>query len=172
MAGNTSEISDASLARSLSQYGRGAHALATQILGDRDDAADAVQDALVKALQKPSAFDPSRGGLKTWFLSVVRHRCLDLIRRRRESGPGVDALATDTKNPEDAALRDENAQRVRTALGALATAQREILILRDFNDLDYAEIASVLDIPKGTVMSRLHRARLALRDALAMQGDF
>ena len=71
----------------------GAHALATQILGNPDDAADAVQDALATALGKPGAYDATRGPLKPWFLRVVRNRCVDQIRRRRQHVAMVDEPA-------------------------------------------------------------------------------
>ncbi len=67
----------------LVQLGGGAHALAFQILGNTDDAADAVHDAITTVLTRPAAYDKRKGPLKPWFLTVVRNRCLDLIRRRR-----------------------------------------------------------------------------------------
>lgn len=151
------------LGEQLADFGGGAHALATQILGNREEAADAVQDAIVRALQQPESYDARRGALRPWFFGVVRNRCLDLLRRRRDTGGDVDTLAAEQRSPEEHAVASDGANRLRRALAALAPHQREILILRDFNDLDYAEIATVLNLPKGTVMSRLHRARLALR---------
>ncbi|MEM8817595.1 MAG: sigma-70 family RNA polymerase sigma factor [Pseudomonadota bacterium] len=148
----------------LVQLGPGAHALAIQILGNRDDAADAVHDSLAKALANPDAWDARRGELKPWFLRVVRNRCLDLIRRRRAPGEPVDALIDGGPSPEAAASSAEQHAAVRRALAALTEDQREIIVLRDYLDLNYADIASVLDIAKGTVMSRLHRARLALKE--------
>jgi RNA polymerase sigma-70 factor (ECF subfamily) len=147
----------------LAEAGAGAHALATQILGDSEAAADAVQDAIVKALQRPDAYDPTRGAVRPWFLAVVRHRCLDLLRRRQPTVPEVETLPAETRSPEDSVAALQDAATIREALARLSAEQREILILRDFNDLGYAEIAQVLEVPHGTVMSRLHRARLALR---------
>jgi len=144
----------------------GAHALAIQILGNREDAADAVQDSLAKALANPGAWDAKRGALKPWFLKVVRNRCLDLIRRRRPGDESVEELHDRRPDPEAAASAAEEQLAVRRALAAIEETQREIIVLRDYLDLSYAEIAVVLNIAKGTVMSRLHRARLALRRAL------
>ena len=67
----------------LAELGGGAHVLAIQILGNADDAADAVQDALTTALGRPGAYDAGKGPLKPWFLRIVRNRCIDLLRRRR-----------------------------------------------------------------------------------------
>lgn len=75
-------------------------------------------------------------------------------------------LAATTPDPEQALGRRERARGVWRAIGALSADHREILVLRDFHDLAYAEIASVLDIPIGTVMSRLHAARSSLRAEL------
>ncbi len=161
-----SNIATHPLGEQLAQYGRGAQALAAQILGNRDEAADAVQDALIRALQQAEAFDERRGALRAWFFGIGRHRCLDLGRRRRDAAGDVEALPGVGPTPEENAVADEGAARVRAALARLRTAQREVLILRDFNDLDYAEIAIVLGVPKGTVMSRLHRARMALRQEM------
>ena len=67
----------------LAALGNGAHALAIQILGNRDDAADAVHDAFARVLARPQAWDRDRGPLRPWFLRVVRNQCIDLLRRRR-----------------------------------------------------------------------------------------
>ena len=155
----------------LVQLGNGAHALAIQILGNADDAADAVQDAYHSVLKRPDAYDASKGPLKPWFLRVVRNRCIDLVRRRRPSGSEADELPTADAGPEQ---RVETAQRDRAlhvALAALPPEQRQILVLRDGMDLSYADIADVLDVAAGTVMSRLHRARQALRRQLIEQGE-
>lgn len=150
----------------LAQLGGGAHALATQILGNADDAADAVHDAFATVLAKPAAYDARKGPLKPWFLRVVRNRCLDMLRRRRESSIGSGPIADPGTTPEDAAGAAQRASAIARALAALPEDKREIVILRDYLDLSYSEIADVLEIAQGTVMSRLHRARLALREAL------
>ena len=148
----------------LAALGNGAHALAIQILGNADDAQDAVHDALLTALGGPGAYDPGRGSLKTWFMRVVRNRCIDLLRRRRIVDASVEDLADDSAGPEREAEIAERDQRLQQSLLALSTEQREIIVLRDYLDLSYAEIADVLEIASGTVMSRLHRARLALKE--------
>jgi RNA polymerase sigma-70 factor (ECF subfamily) len=151
----------------LAQLGGGAHALAIQILGNADDAQDAVHDAFATALGNPGAYDAGKGPLKPWFLRVVRNRCIDMLRRRRApSARPVDELVSPAKTPEEAAAANQDSSRVVRALAALPAERREIIVLRDYLDLSYAEIAEVLDIAPGTVMSRLHRARLALKEVL------
>lgn len=150
----------------LAQLGGGAHALAIQILGNADDAADAVHDAFAKVLAKPQAYDPDKGALKPWFLRVVRNRCLDMLRGRHGVSAPVDDLVDPAKTPEEAAAEAQLRDAIQRALAAIPRDKREMIVLRDYLDLSYAEIADVLGIANGTVMSRLHRARLALKEAL------
>ena len=154
----------------LAQLGGGAHALATQILGNTEDAADAVHDAFASVLAKPDAYDAAKGPLKPWFMRVVRNRCLDMVRRRRTGTVPVDTLLETAAGPEEALQTAQRAGRIRRALARLPGDKREIVVLRDYVDLSYAEIAAILGIAQGTVMSRLHRARIALKEALADDG--
>ena len=147
----------------VAQTGPAGHALALQILGNRDDAADVVQDAAQSALQGGS-FDAKRGEFHAWFLKIVRNRCLDLLRqrgRRRETPLEFDPVSDDD-NPAEAVELDETINLLKQELAQLLAEQREILVLRDYLGMCYSEISEVLSIPEGTVMSRLHRARLAL----------
>ena len=149
----------------LEKVGGGGHALAMQLLGNQDDAADVLQDALVAVLGSQS-FDPDRGSFKSWFLAVVRNRCLDLLRQRqRRPQVAIDKIqmaAGSSSDPESAFEQDEIQTILKRELRRLPAEKREILILREHLDLTYAEIGKVLGVPPGTVMSRLHRARLAL----------
>lgn len=154
----------------LVQLGGGAHALATQILGNADDAADAVQDAFATALRQPETYDASKGPLKPWFMSVVHNRCVDMLRRRRPTGVSPDTLIHPQASPEQSVCAQQQSSGLRAALAALPPDKREIIVLRDYMDLSYAEIAEVLTIAPGTVMSRLHRARLALKEAFENDG--
>jgi RNA polymerase sigma-70 factor (ECF subfamily) len=151
----------------LAQLGGGAHALAIQILGNSDDAQDAVHDAFETALGRPGAYDARKGPLKPWFMRVVRNRCIDMLRRRRANASiPVDDLESCVRTPEEALENSQASSRLEQALASLPPGSREIIVLRDYLDLSYAEIANVLGIAPGTVMSRLHRARLALKEAL------
>ena len=154
----------------LVQLGGGAHALAIQILGNADDAADAVHDAFATALARPEAYDAGKGPLKPWFLRVVRNRCLDMVRRQRSGTVPVEELPDPGIGPEEALQVAQRGFAIQRALARLPADKREIIVLRDYLDLSYAEIADVLGIAHGTVMSRLHRARLALKEALESDG--
>jgi RNA polymerase sigma-70 factor (ECF subfamily) len=150
----------------LVQLGNGAHALAVQILGNSQDAADAVHDAYATALSRPDAYDAGRGAFRPWFLRVVRNRCIDLVRRRRPAGVDADLLADPGASPEVGAETRDRDRTLQAALAKIRPEQRQIVVLRDYMDLSYAEIAAVLDIAPGTVMSRLHRSRMALKALL------
>lgn len=150
----------------LVQLGNGAHALATQMLGNADDAADAVHDVFAKVLGKPEAYNVSNGALKPWFLRVLRNHCIDLIRRRRPSDNTVEELTDSGPGPQTALEFAQRDQALKLALEKLDDGPRQIIVLRDYMDMSYAEIAQTLEVAPGTVMSRLHRARLALREEL------
>ena len=129
---------------------------ATAIVGV-DAAADACQDAWIRAWSHWGTFEPDR--VDAWFLRIVRNCCVDLLRRRVPMPAGL--LVDDPRRPVADAAGDDRAD-VSGALAILArlpAAHREILWLREVMDLTYGEIAGVLEIPIGTVMSRLHSAR-------------
>ena len=163
----------AQLMTQLEQIGPSGHALAVSLLGNADDAADVLQDAVATALNARS-YDPSRGTFRAWFLAVVRNRCTDVLRnRRRQPDAGVDLTEAPTEekdSPEAVASHDELSAIVKRELAKLPPAQREVLILREFLELSYAEIGNVLGVPAGTVMSRLHRARSNLADRVKPYG--
>jgi RNA polymerase sigma-70 factor (ECF subfamily) len=160
---NISQLSDAEL------YGLGQHgfAMAMQLLRNRDDAADAVQDAMCSAWRKQTSYESAKGEIKSWFLKIVRNRCLDLIRKRQRRGTTVPISAAiepaDANSPDSAADQDGRLTVIKAELLKMNGEQREIILLRDFHGLAYGEISKVLGVANGTVMSRLHRARLELR---------
>lgn len=155
---------------------RPAYLLALQLTGDPEESRDVTQDALLRFFATLDSFDAARP-VKPWLARIVRNRVFDGSRRRRaRPAVSLDALCDDgfepalpsgVAGPEELARRSELQRRIWRALATLSAAHREILVLRDYQDLSYAEIATALGIPAGTVMSRLHAARRALRDALA-----
>ena len=134
------------------------------------DAEDVVQDAYVRAFR----FFPSFRGddARAWLLAIVRNTCYGRFRRRgeREALPfdeRVHDQADPAPDPEARALAHATAEEVRCALDRLPADFREVLVLREIEGLSYKEIAAVLSVPIGTVMSRLSRARERLLDVMA-----
>jgi RNA polymerase sigma-70 factor (ECF subfamily) len=165
-----SQMKIEAMRQQLIQLGNGAHALATQMLGNSDDATDAVHDVFVKVLKRPQSYNSSKGALSPWFLRIVRNHCIDLIRRRRTESVDVDDLRHPGPGPDQSLELSQRDAGLKAALQSLSSDQRQIIVLRDYLDLSYAEIAVVLDIAPGTVMSRLHRARMALKKELTENG--
>ena len=159
------------------RYRRAAYLLALQMLGNRDDAMDVTQDAMLRFFTTLKSFDATRR-VQPWLFTIVRNQVRDLWRRRQrrpadaigESDALVGQLATPQPGPEADLHRRELKRRVWRALAALPPEKREIIVLRDFHDLSYSDIAQVLGIPIGTVMSRLHGARRQLRARLEEGG--
>jgi RNA polymerase sigma-70 factor (ECF subfamily) len=137
------------------------HAIA--IIRNRDDAQDAVQDAFLNAHRALHTFDRRRV-FYPWLYAILRNCCFKLLARRHDdlvdSAARLDLLESSTL-PADDRLAIER------ALATLSAADREIVLLRHFDGLSYAELAALLEIPVGTVMSRLFNARKRLRDGLA-----
>jgi RNA polymerase sigma-70 factor (ECF subfamily) len=146
-----------------------------RMLGDPDEADDVVQDSFVRAWERLADFDPDRR-FYTWLFTIARNRCLNALRRRRtwgflslSSGEDPPALAA----RERASERAEDAELGRAlgeCLEGLPDDQREAFELRHGEGFRYAEIAAVLEVPEGTVMSRLHRAREKMRECLEGKG--
>jgi len=141
-----------------------AYNLARWLTRNGTDAEDVVQEACERALKYFGAFHG--GDAKAWFLTIVRHASYDWIKRNRPSEvvPGdaemIDGIADpSTPTPEQAALRNASSAALAEAIAALPLGYREVLILRELEEMPYREIARVTDIPIGTVMSRLARAR-------------
>ncbi|MEZ4655190.1 MAG: sigma-70 family RNA polymerase sigma factor [Candidatus Eisenbacteria bacterium] len=148
------------------RYMRRAAAFALGWAGNHEDALDLSQEAFARAFRAIRRFDPDRP-FYPWFHRILRNLCINHIGRARHSREvALDdemPLAGSEPSPSERAERAELRRTVRAAIRRLQPQDREILILREFQDQSYAEIADVLQIPKGTVMSRLHNARRRLR---------
>jgi len=146
-----------------------AYNLGRWLLGNEHDAADAVHDAYLRAARSAATY--AGGNARAWWLAIVRNCCLARLSTRRRETPLRDAetLRDETTLSSEAEDRTQAAQcRVLLAehLRALPPEFREALVLREFEDLSYREIADVLGVPIGTVMSRLARGRALLQRAL------
>ena len=151
-----------------------AYNLGRWLLGNEHDAADAVHDAYLRA--ERSAHTYAGGNERAWWLTIVRNCCLAKIssRKREVQLQGIDAAVVETLLPrtadndvEDRVAAAQAGARIAVHLRALPAEFREALVLREIEDLSYREIADVLQVPIGTVMSRLARGRALLQRALA-----
>jgi len=150
-----------------------AYNLGRWLLGNEHDAADAVHDAYVRAAR--SAHTYAGGNARAWWLAIVRNCCLaKLALRKREpldTGEAAQQAALLARSAEtdveDTVAAAQSGARLAAHLRALPVEFRETLVLREIEDLSYREIADVLQVPIGTVMSRLARGRALLQRALA-----
>jgi RNA polymerase sigma factor (sigma-70 family) len=157
-----------------------AYNLARWLLHDDQSAQDVVQEAYLRGLQY---FESFRGGdARPWLLGIVRNCCYTWLKERghrgaqlefddeRDCGPDNTAQSTTSQNPEQLLMRMQDSERVNRAIEGLPLAFREVIVLRELEELSYEQIAETVAIPLGTVMSRLARARALLRATLA-RGD-
>jgi len=163
------------------KYQQQVYNLACRIIGDPELAADVTQEAFISAYQHIKEF---RGGVfKSYLLRIVSNRCYDELRRRKrrptmsfedfkeldeEANP---LLINGDEGPEEKAERLEMAHLIQRGIEKLPFDQRLVLLLSDVEGLSYQEIAGIMDIPVGTVKSRLARARGKLRDFLREQKE-
>ena len=150
-------------------------AVCRQLCRDRSDAEDAAQEAMIAIVRGLDRFD-GRSRFSTWAYRVTTNSCLDELRRRRRRPLPVDAdaapeVAAPGPGPDDEAERTSVRAELATALDTLPEEFRAPLVLRDVADLDYAAIGEILDLPPGTVRSRIARGRARLAEALAQAED-
>lgn len=142
---------------------KAAYGFAKRIAGNKVDADDVYQEAILNALRHIDDLKSDSG--KPWLLAIVRNAYLSLIRKRGKMSSSENTELLDIPephiwtNPEIALMRASDQKIVRLAIEKLPAEFREALILKEFNELSYKEIAQILDVPIGTVMSRIARAR-------------
>ena len=136
---------------------------------DRHEAEDLVQETYAKALRGFSGFQPGTN-FRAWIFRILRNAFLTSRTGLKSTVPleedTHESIPSVAPSPEDVLLEQASPETVREALNELSMPFREILLLCDVEEMSYEEIAQVLTIPQGTVMSRLHRARKALRTRL------
>ena len=155
------------------------YTLCRRMCRNEDDALEAAQDTFLAVWRGIGAFRAD-AAFSTWLYRLAANACLDLLRREKKRGGDVSldggesqlALADGAPLPEEAAIRADPRRMVREALYALPDDYRQILLLRETEQLSYQEIAEVTGLELGTVKSRISRARQALRDHLAASGNF
>lgn len=143
------------------------------VSGSRDEAEDVAQDAFVQAFLKLASFE-QQSSFYTWLYRIAFNSAISRRRKKRVES-SVEAAKDATgdepsdrlERPEERVLREERAMLIQRALGDLSAEHRAILVLREMEGCEYEEISQILDLPVGTVRSRLHRARLQLKEQLS-----
>ena len=160
------------------RYHRRIYNICYRFAGSPDDAQDLTQEVFIKMYRTLNTYDPGRGGFMTWVTTITRNLLVDHFRKTKQdrltdsldSAPSEheDAVPLseqiqDKAAPPDARVQSHEAREtVHHALQKLSPELREAVILRDLQDLDYREIATVLKVPEGTVKSRINRGRVEL----------
>jgi len=150
----------------VARYERAVYHLAVRTLRDRTEAEDAAQEAFLKAYRALGSFRPG-AKFSTWIFTICYRGCCDrLAKRRRFSGEELPDRADTAAGPELLAERSDEAARLRTAIDALPEKYRAVITLYHLQGKQYEEIATVLNLPLGTVKTHLFRAKEQLRKVL------
>lgn len=155
------------------RYEKRAYNLCLRILGSEDEAADATQDAFVKVLRRLPKLEGRELAFGSYLFTSARHACYDLIERRKRAEP-TDEPPEPTNgepgdpedDPERRLLLEASQEEIRLANAELPERQREVLALRELEELSYDEIAEIMDMNRNSVAQLISRARINLRDAL------
>lgn len=164
----------AAMAKLYDRYARPVYSVALRVVREPRAAEDVVQDAFLTVWQRPDAYLPERGAFGPWIMRVARNRAIDLLRRgaREQFEPDDDAvgfverLVDPDPEPGDQVWSETVASRVRAAIRDLAAPQREVIELAYFSGLTQSEMALRLDIPLGTVKTRVRTALRRLAEIL------
>tara|TARA_R110002072_G_scaffold228234_5_gene385099 strand:- start:25831 stop:26412 length:582 start_codon:yes stop_codon:yes gene_type:complete len=145
--------------------------------GFRREVEDLAQEVFLKVFRAIDKFDPSRAKFTTWVYTFVRNHCFDVLKKRRLKTTSMHAVGADETDrdfpdrrelqPTEELENSELGRRIGEALATLGEDQRMVFILREYESLDYREIASITGVNEGTVKSRLFRAKESLRKQLA-----
>jgi RNA polymerase sigma-70 factor (ECF subfamily) len=155
------------------QFASFVYGLALRVIGDPRAAEDVSQDVFVTVWERPEAFDPERGSLRTWLGTLAHRRAVDYVRReeaRRRRTERDAARRVSVPDVEEVAVALVTAERVREALELLPEEQRQAIQLAYFGGKTYRQVAEVLGIPEGTAKSRLRLGLRRIADALEAQG--
>ena len=143
------------------------------IMGNRDDAEEIVQEVFLSVWKARHTFNPEKGKLSTWLHRITVNKCFERQRKKKPFSIHLeDVDIPDGVRSEEVVMDRFECERVKGAMSALDSKHRAVLVLRYFNELTYEEIAQTLDIPLGTVKSRIYVAIQTLRKQLgAQQGE-
>jgi RNA polymerase sigma-70 factor (ECF subfamily) len=164
---------DSALREVYDQYASFVYGIAVRVIGDPRAAEDVSQDVFVSFWERPAAFDPRRGSLRTWLGTLTHRRAVDHVRReeaRRRRAEREAGRAVATPDVEEMATALLTAERVRAALDVLPEEQRQAVHLAYFGGKTYRQVAETLGIPEGTAKSRLRLALRRIADTLEAEG--
>jgi len=164
------------------RYQRKVYSVALGMVKDKEEARDVAQEAFVKVYKYLDHFKGD-ASFYTWLYRITVNICIDVLRKKGSKGDehvefdesvkldtaeaGIGALRTRLgTNPQKSVLRRELAERITSAMQSIPTAHRQILLLREVEGMSYEDLSRILEIPKGTVMSRLFHARLKMQKIL------
>lgn len=168
LAGRVAAGDRAALERLFDQYGGAVKAIAARVLRDESLAEDVVQDTFVQFWKAPERYQPDRGSLRTFLVTIAHRRAVDIVRsevarsRREQQPPEPDHF-----DLEDEVWSRSLSETVRNALDGLAPGEREAIALAYFRGLSYVEVARSLGEPEGTVKSRIRSGMKKLAVSLA-----
>ena len=155
------------LGKLVERHKKSAFRIALGLVGNRDDAHDISQEAFIRVYRSAATYDEDQP-FQPWFYTIIANLCRTWLRKRSRVDnrlvdlDDVSYLLIDENNPEKATIQRETIAALRRALLNLSFTEREIISLQHFRGMSYDEIADLLNIPKGTVMSRLYYARKKL----------
>ncbi len=153
--------------------------LCYRFTGNRHEAEDLTQDVFLRVYRTLASYRSTHGGFTTWMTSVTRNLLIDHYRRTKrdrmtdsldDALPKLEVKETAGRRPDQAALAGELSEQVQRALSRISPDLREAVILRDLQGLEYREIQDVLQVPEGTVKSRINRGRIELARLLEQMG--
>jgi RNA polymerase sigma-70 factor (ECF subfamily) len=155
------------------QFGSYVYGLAARVIGDRRAAEDVTQDVFLSLWERPDAFDPTRGKLRTFVGTLAHRRSIDFVRReeaRRRRSARDAAVVVPIPDVDEMAMAIVTAEHVRAEVEQLPTEQREAIELAYFGGRTYRQVADELGIPEGTAKSRMRLGLRRIADALAAKG--
>jgi RNA polymerase sigma-70 factor, ECF subfamily len=156
------------------RHGGAAYSLSYRIVGDRAAAEEVTQEAFISVWRSGARFDPTRGSVRSWLLSVVRNRAIDFLRSRAGKAPKLsfddDSVLEQRpaeERTDEEAMRRETAAELRGAIGKLPGEQSKVIELAYFGGFSHSEISRMLNLPMGTVKGRMRLGLEKIRGDLA-----
>jgi RNA polymerase sigma-70 factor, ECF subfamily len=150
------------------RWGARLHGLALRITRQPTLAADATHDAFVQVWQQAGRFDPARGNVEAWLVTILRYRALDIVRRTTREVAGYEPadVADDSPDPLAALVGDRDSEALRHCLGELTEDRRRLVVMAFVDGLSHSEMAEKLRMPLGTIKSVIRRSLMLLRVCL------